>query len=157
MRVAAAGVNFADILQCRGEYQEKAEPPFVPGNEAAGEVCAVGEGAAAAGFRVGDRVIAVCRGGAYASELQTEMSHCLKLPPAAHEPGAGKGRHARQTCLAPASRRGGIPRPWLLAVAQPHPPQLHAARKPRAPCATVGPCGHCDRVAIGEAWCDGHG
>lgn len=83
VRVAAAGVNFAEILQCRGEYQEKAEPPFVPGNEAAGEVSAVGYAASAAGFHVGDRVIAVCRGGTYASELQTDRRHCLKLPAAA--------------------------------------------------------------------------
>ena len=32
LKVAAAGVNFADVLQARGEYQDKADPPFVPGN-----------------------------------------------------------------------------------------------------------------------------
>jgi NADPH2:quinone reductase len=46
-------------------------------------VSEVGYLASAAGFNVGDRVIAVCRGGTYASELQTDRRHCLKLPAAA--------------------------------------------------------------------------
>ena len=29
IQVAAAGVNFADLLKTRGQYQEKADPPFV--------------------------------------------------------------------------------------------------------------------------------
>ena len=82
IRVAAAGVNFADLLQVQGLYQDVAEPPFVPGNEAAGEVTEVGAGASSA-FAVGDRVICVSRGGAYASEIVTDASTCLKLPEAA--------------------------------------------------------------------------
>ena len=31
VRVRATGVNFADTLLCRGEYQVKPSPPFVPG------------------------------------------------------------------------------------------------------------------------------
>jgi len=33
IRVASSSVNFADVLQLRGLYQEKLEPPFVPGKE----------------------------------------------------------------------------------------------------------------------------
>lgn len=33
IRVAAAGVNFADVLQLQGKYQEKPSLPFVPGSE----------------------------------------------------------------------------------------------------------------------------
>ncbi|MEY2406264.1 MAG: NADPH:quinone reductase, partial [Acidimicrobiaceae bacterium] len=33
--VAAAGVNFADILLCQGSYQEKPPLPFTPGLELA--------------------------------------------------------------------------------------------------------------------------
>ena len=36
VKVAGTGVNFAELLQCKGQYQEVKEPPFVPGNECAG-------------------------------------------------------------------------------------------------------------------------
>ncbi|KAL1529436.1 hypothetical protein AB1Y20_000384 [Prymnesium parvum] len=77
IKVAAAGVNFADILQCRGQYQDKAEPPFIPGNELAGEVSEVGAGAP---FAVGDRILCLSRGGAFASEQVADARACLKLP-----------------------------------------------------------------------------
>ena len=78
IRVAAAGVNFADLLKTRGQYQEKAEPPFVPGNELAGEVSEVGDGVE--GFSLGDRIICLNRGGAYASDCVADAATCLKLP-----------------------------------------------------------------------------
>ena len=45
IRVSAAGVNFADVMQTRGTYVDGPRPPYVPGFEAAGEVVAVGPGA----------------------------------------------------------------------------------------------------------------
>lgn len=81
IRVAAAGVNFADALQAKGLYQDKAEPPYVPGNEAAGEVSEVG--ADVTHLARGDRVICLSRGGAYAAETVADARQCLKLPPAA--------------------------------------------------------------------------
>eukprot|EP00951_Prasinocladus_malaysianus_P010411 scaffold76434_cov25-Prasinocladus_malaysianus.AAC.1 len=33
IRVAAASINFADVLQLQGLYQDKPSLPFVPGNE----------------------------------------------------------------------------------------------------------------------------
>ena len=44
VEVKAAGINFPDVLVIAGNYQVKIPPPFVPGNEAAGVVEAVGEG-----------------------------------------------------------------------------------------------------------------
>lgn len=44
VRVATAALNFPDVLMCRGEYQIRLEPPFVPGVEACGEVVGLGEG-----------------------------------------------------------------------------------------------------------------
>lgn len=44
VQVEAAGLNFADTLQCQGKYQEKPELPFTPGMELAGRVTAVGDG-----------------------------------------------------------------------------------------------------------------
>jgi NADPH:quinone reductase len=55
VRVLAAGVNFPDLLQTRGEYQHKPPLPFTPGLEWAGEVDAVGEGVTA--WQTGDAVV----------------------------------------------------------------------------------------------------
>jgi len=43
IRVAAAGVNFADISRAYGTFLNGPEPPFIAGFEAAGQVVAVGE------------------------------------------------------------------------------------------------------------------
>ena len=40
--VAACGLNFADLLMIKGEYQETPEPPFTLGMEVAGRVTAIG-------------------------------------------------------------------------------------------------------------------
>lgn len=44
VRVGAAGVNFADVMQSRGTYGGGPTPPYVAGFEAAGEVVGVGPG-----------------------------------------------------------------------------------------------------------------
>ncbi|MGK5673297.1 NADPH:quinone oxidoreductase family protein [Micromonospora sp. URMC 106] len=44
IRVTAAGVNFADVMQTRGTYHGGPQPPYLPGFEAAGEILALGEG-----------------------------------------------------------------------------------------------------------------
>ena len=56
IRVAAAALNFPDVLLCRGEYQEKPPLPFTPGVEVAGTVSALGDGVD--GLTVGQRVLA---------------------------------------------------------------------------------------------------
>ena len=33
IKIAAASLNFADALQVQGQYQEKKNPPFVPGEK----------------------------------------------------------------------------------------------------------------------------
>ena len=86
VKVAAAGINFAEILQMQGLYQEAAEAPYVPGNECAGEVEALGDGAGApsdahpAGLRVGDAVLGVPRGGAWARGCDVPAAACFALP-----------------------------------------------------------------------------
>jgi NADPH2:quinone reductase len=57
VRVAACGLNFADVLLCRGGYQEKPPLPFTPGIELSGVVAAVGSGVDAS--LVGRRVVAL--------------------------------------------------------------------------------------------------
>jgi NADPH2:quinone reductase len=63
IEVAAASVNFPDILVVEGSYQNLAERPFSRGKEAAGRVIALGDGVqrlaigqrASAGVRTGVR------------------------------------------------------------------------------------------------------
>src|SRR5438552_8890682 len=55
VRIGARGVQYVDVLMLAGKYQFRPEPPFIPGNEAAGVVAAVGSGVA--DFHVGDRVM----------------------------------------------------------------------------------------------------
>jgi NADPH2:quinone reductase len=52
--VEAAGVSFPDVLQTRGLYQLKPDPPFTPGCEVAGVVA---QAPAGSGFQAGDRVM----------------------------------------------------------------------------------------------------
>ncbi|MST33334.1 alcohol dehydrogenase catalytic domain-containing protein, partial [Acidimicrobiaceae bacterium USS-CC1] len=54
--VGAIGLNFPDLLVCAGRYQERPDPPFSPGFEAAGTVVEVGPGAPVA---VGQQVTVV--------------------------------------------------------------------------------------------------
>jgi len=78
VRVAAAGVNFADSLITGGKYQEKMEPPFVPGMELAGTVVEVAEDVTVC--RVGDRVMATVTGGAFAEEAVVDQTDIYVLP-----------------------------------------------------------------------------
>src|SRR5579862_4194378 len=63
IRVRAAGVNHADLLQRRGSYPPPPGASDVIGMEASGEVSAVGAGVER--WRVGDRVTALMGGGGY--------------------------------------------------------------------------------------------
>ena len=86
--IRAAGINFPDVLVIAGTYQVKVPPPFIPGNEAAGIVEAVGEGVSR--IKPGDRVIATPTGGAFAEKCVLAEKFCMPLPEAlSFEQGAG--------------------------------------------------------------------
>jgi NADPH2:quinone reductase len=55
IRVTAAGVNFADVMQTRGTYVGGPRAPYIAGFEAAGEIVALGPGVT--GIEPGDHVI----------------------------------------------------------------------------------------------------
>jgi NADPH2:quinone reductase len=78
VEVAAAGINFPDLLSIAGKYQVKTPPPFVPGNEAAGTVLSVGAGVRR--FTAGDRVIVATRGGAFAEQCLAYETMTVPLP-----------------------------------------------------------------------------
>ncbi len=61
VRVHAAGVNYADLMQRQGLYPGGPKPPFIAGFEVAGEIDQLGDGVTP--WKVGDRVMALCSGG----------------------------------------------------------------------------------------------
>ena len=79
VRVRAAGVNSADLLQRAGRYPAPpGAPPDIPGLEMAGEVAAAGPGAAR--FRPGDRVMAVVAGGGQAELCVVHERLAMAVP-----------------------------------------------------------------------------
>jgi putative PIG3 family NAD(P)H quinone oxidoreductase len=79
VRVHAAGLNRADILQRRGKYP--APPGYsqnVPGLEFAGEVEAIGD--AVRMWQIGDRVFGITAGGAQAEFVVVPESNLTRIP-----------------------------------------------------------------------------
>ena len=76
IRHRAIGLNFIEIYFRKGVYP--AELPFIPGNEGAGEVIAVGKGVE--GFKEGDRVAYAAMPGSYAEERLIDARFIVKLP-----------------------------------------------------------------------------
>jgi NADPH:quinone reductase-like Zn-dependent oxidoreductase len=79
IKVAAAGINFADIMARLGLYPDAPKPPCVVGYEVAGDVAATGP--SAAGFAVGNKVIALTRFGGYSSHVSVRQEQVFALPP----------------------------------------------------------------------------
>jgi putative PIG3 family NAD(P)H quinone oxidoreductase len=79
VRVRAAGLNRADILQRLGRYPAPAGyPQDIPGLEFAGEVESVGEDARA--WKVGERVFGITGGGAQAEYVTVPESTLARVP-----------------------------------------------------------------------------
>ena len=79
VRVRAAGVNGADILQMRGRYPAPpGSPPDIPGLEFAGEVVECGPGAQR--FEPGDRVMSVVGGGGQAELIAVHERLAMPVP-----------------------------------------------------------------------------
>ena len=76
--VAAASVNYPDVLIIEDRYQFKPPRPFAPGGEVAGTVSAVGEGVS--GWAVGDRAMAVCGHGGMAERIAVPAASAFQLP-----------------------------------------------------------------------------
>ena len=78
LAIAAAGVNFADLLMIGGQYQVRPPLPFSPGLECAGTVLECGAGVSR--VRPGDRVLALLDHGGYAEQATARESDVFPLP-----------------------------------------------------------------------------
>jgi putative PIG3 family NAD(P)H quinone oxidoreductase len=88
VRVRAAGLNGADILQRKGGYPAPpGSPEDIPGLELAGEVAKLGPGATR--FQEGDRVMAIVGGGGQAEYCVVHERQLMPVPDALDWPQAG--------------------------------------------------------------------
>ena len=77
IKIRAAALNRADLMQRAGIYAPPEGWPLWPGLECAGEVMECPEGGR---FRVGDRVCALLGGGGYAEEVVVPEGMCMPIP-----------------------------------------------------------------------------
>jgi NADPH:quinone reductase-like Zn-dependent oxidoreductase len=80
--VAAAGVNFADVMATQGLYADAPKPPCVVGYEVAGTILELGDGASngsAQPLSVGQRVLAGTKFGGYASQVVVPAADAVPL------------------------------------------------------------------------------
>jgi len=79
IKVAAAGVNRADVLQRQGNYPPpEGASPDIPGMEIAGEIVTIGDQVTR--WKVGDKVCALLAGGGYAEYATAPAGQCLPVP-----------------------------------------------------------------------------
>lgn len=79
VKVMAAGLNRADLLQREGVYGSQSYGDSdILGLEVAGEVIAMGN--AVTGFAVGDRVMGIVGGGAYAQYARLDSGMATAIP-----------------------------------------------------------------------------
>ena len=78
IRVWAAAVNRADLLQREGHYPPPPDASPILGMECAGEVMEVGAGVS--GWNVGERVMSLLAGGGYAEEVVVHHGSAMRVP-----------------------------------------------------------------------------
>jgi NADPH2:quinone reductase len=78
VKVASAGLNFADTLMIAGQYQQKPELPFTPGLEIGGTVLEVGPGETR--IKVGDPVMAAVDHGGFAEQAIARSADVVPIP-----------------------------------------------------------------------------
>jgi len=78
VRVAAAAVNFPDVLLIADEYQLSVPTPFIPGSEFAGDVLEVADDVR--NVAVGDSVFGSTMVGAFAEEVVVTATSLTRIP-----------------------------------------------------------------------------
>jgi putative PIG3 family NAD(P)H quinone oxidoreductase len=87
IRVRATAVNRADLMQRQGLYPPPPGASPILGLECAGEVTEVGS--SVAGWRVGERAMALLPGGGYAEEAVVDAGSAMRVPEAFRDEEAG--------------------------------------------------------------------
>jgi NADPH2:quinone reductase len=106
VRIGARGVQYVDVLMLAGKYQFRPDPPFIPGNEAAGHVVAVGEDVT--GFAVGDAVMTRQTLGTFAEYGNAKAALCDRVPAGLSLAQAGVFRGACTTAYHALLQRGRL-------------------------------------------------
>ena len=118
IRVARAGLNFADVSARVGLYPDAPKPPMVMGYEVSGTVAALGQGVS--GPPAGTRVLAMTRfGGRRPARSPTALR---ASSPRGHGPGPGGGPSRQLADGAPHAAPGGE------SPAGDDPPRPHGGR-----------------------------
>lgn len=78
IKVAAAGVNYADIWQRKGSNPTPLPLPYIPGYEVAGTIEALGDGVTA--VQMGQRIMAMLPSGGYAAYVVALAAQVIPLP-----------------------------------------------------------------------------
>lgn len=78
IKVAAAGVNYADVMQRQGTYPPPAGASDIPGLEVSGIIAAVADDVE--GWQCGDTVCALVTGGGYAEYCIADAGSVLPVP-----------------------------------------------------------------------------
>ncbi|HHB81676.1 MAG TPA: NADPH:quinone oxidoreductase family protein [Aliiroseovarius sp.] len=113
LSVKACGLNFADLLLAKGQYQERPELPFTLGMEPAGEVLATGEGVA---LPKGARVMAFAPHGGLAEQAVVPASACTLIPDVMSYEEAAAFQVAYGTAHVALNHRAGLKRGETLLV-----------------------------------------
>jgi len=78
IKVTAAGLNNADLLQARGKYPPPPGASTILGMEVSGTITQLGENVS--GWKTGDKVCALLSGGGYAEETVADAGCLLPVP-----------------------------------------------------------------------------
>ncbi|MCS6914564.1 MAG: NAD(P)H-quinone oxidoreductase [Myxococcales bacterium] len=109
IEVRATAVNRADLLQRRGLYPPPEGASPILGLEAAGRVLEAGPAARAAGFAVGQRVMALLAGGGYAEQVTMPFCQAMPVPARLSDEEAAAVPEAFLTAFLNLFLLGGLP------------------------------------------------
>lgn len=106
VQVRAAGINYPDLLMCRGGYQLKPSLPFTPGMDVSGTVAALGPGVTEFGF--GDAVAGSARFGSFAGFAKVPAGQLRPKPPGLSDTEAAACQVACLTAYVALVRRAAL-------------------------------------------------
>jgi NADPH2:quinone reductase len=113
--VAAAAVNYPDLLLIANKYQVSAPLPFTPGNEFSGRVAAVGDGVI--GVSAGDLVYGSVFSGAMAEQVLVPARVVAPVPPGLSLTEAAAFRVTYLTAYHSLVTAGGLrPGQWVVVL-----------------------------------------